>query len=385
MCIAIANLKDKPLTGEQIDNCWANNGDGAGILYKEDGILKIYKQLKDVEAFKTKYFEVIKNSNCLLHFRIQTSGGVNYKNCHPFMVNKNLGFIHNGTIYGFDKKLDGKSDTSAYNHLVLKKMPRNFLDSPELVEIIEDHIGGSKFVFMDVNENITIMDGKNYGHYNTDGNWFSNDSYKKVNSWVYAGNKKVAKKGCNLPAPKQPIKYLSKWSQAEADGLIIVEEYAKDMAIVVDTGQILARHLTSRPEPTWFYNAEFGGYIEPIADTKLRQSKETEILPADEQWWNEQVNGPSYEEVVCDLFDQVPLERINKLLEHIASDEATKKSAWDRVNSLQNELVKYPDYDGGVKVEMLLGAAVSLVRNQFGKTDKTFVHVLGDYVDAGVE
>ena len=63
MCIAIANLQSKPMTEQQIKNCWDNNGDGAGLLYKEGGRLKSYKNLKSVSKFYKKYIKVIANSN----------------------------------------------------------------------------------------------------------------------------------------------------------------------------------------------------------------------------------------------------------------------------------------------------------------------------------
>ena len=147
MCIAIANLKNKALTDEQIENCWANNNDGGGILYKEDGILKAYKNLDSLPKFLAKYKDVITKSNCLLHFRISTAGGVNVKNCHPFFINQDLGYIHNGVIHKYSNVVADQSDTYSFNQLVLKALPPDFLDNDFLVESIEHAIGsGSKLV-----------------------------------------------------------------------------------------------------------------------------------------------------------------------------------------------------------------------------------------------
>ena len=204
MCIAIANLQSQPLSQEQIENCWSNNGDGAGILYKEGGRLKIYKNLKSVKKFYKKYTKVIEQSNCLIHFRISTAGGVNTKNCHPFFVDKDLGFIHNGVISGWGNKVDGQSDTYSYNKEVLGKLPKGFQKNDAICELIGSDIGtGSKFAFMDKTGEFTIIGANRYrAHYGENGNWYSNDSYKEVKNFVYAGNKKVMKNTTNTKLTK---------------------------------------------------------------------------------------------------------------------------------------------------------------------------------------
>lgn len=193
MCIAIANLKNQALTDEEISNCWANNPDGGGLLYKEDGILKVYKNLDNLDKFLAKYKQVIQNSNVLVHFRVTTGGGVTIKNCHPFLVNKNLGFIHNGVIYGYSNKAADKSDTYSFNELLLKGLPKGFINNEGIQGLIGDAIGtGSKLAFMDKDEKFTIIgEARGIAHYDERGNWLSNDSYKKVNNFRYAGNKKV--------------------------------------------------------------------------------------------------------------------------------------------------------------------------------------------------
>lgn len=190
MCIAIANMKGNALTEDQLEACWENNPDGAGIMYKEDGKLKIYKQQGSLSRFKKKYYQVIGLSNCLVHFRVKSAGTINISNIHPFMVNKNLGFIHNGTIHKMPKD-DTLSDTQIFNQAILKNLPKDFTKNNAILELMEDYCGYSKLVFMDQDEKFTIINEEK-GKW-SNGNWYSNDSYKKVNDYYYRGSEKVRK------------------------------------------------------------------------------------------------------------------------------------------------------------------------------------------------
>jgi hypothetical protein len=208
MCIAIANYKNNPLSDQQLTNCWENNPNGAGILYKENGKLTLYKQLDDMEAFKREYTRVIKLSNCLVHFRVKSAGAINLDNVHPFMVHQNLGFIHNGTISKLSFHGQDKSDTQVLNDTFLKNLSPDFVNNLAIMELLENYVGFSKLVFMDETEVFTIIN-ESKGSY--DGlNWYSNDSYKRVNNYYYAGNKKVAKTGVSTnvstPVPPDTVK-----------------------------------------------------------------------------------------------------------------------------------------------------------------------------------
>ena len=190
MCIAIANTQNSPLSDEELTNCWENNPDGAGILYKEDGKLKIYKQLTSLDAFKSEYNRVIKLSNCLVHFRVKSAGAITEDNIHPFMVHDNLGFIHNGTITKL-KYDDVLSDTQLFNNNILKHLDKDFINNYDIVEMIEDYVGYSKMVFMDETEVFTIINERK-GDWEGS-NWFSNNSHKRVNNFYWQGNKKIQK------------------------------------------------------------------------------------------------------------------------------------------------------------------------------------------------
>jgi hypothetical protein len=189
MCIAIYTPKKAALKKEILKNCWLNNNDGAGILYIEDGVLKVYKEMNNFDTFFKNYTK-IRNKNrgtsMVLHFRISTHGKVNETNCHPFLVNESLGFVHNGMIDVMPRNVDF-SDTYMFNELVLKKLPQDFTNNDAIMSMMHSYIGYSKLIFLDDKDDVTIV-GEEKGEW-VDGCWFSNTTYKYSNYIDYGGKK----------------------------------------------------------------------------------------------------------------------------------------------------------------------------------------------------
>ncbi len=227
MCIAIANLRSNLLSDKELENCWDNNPDGAGILYKEDGRLKIYKQLTSFSKFLRKYKSVIQGSNCLVHFRVTSAGSTTLANIHPFMVNSNLGLIHNGTIWKLKPKAGSqRSDTWGLTQL-LKDVPPDFLKFNGMLTLIEELCGSSKVAFMDNEESFTIIN-ESLGHYREDGNWCSNHSYEDVQDYMWRGNEKVYK------AAYKPIVPMSYPTTKELKLKLDPPDEAKEKQFVAD-------------------------------------------------------------------------------------------------------------------------------------------------------
>lgn len=201
MCIAILNTPNVTFPKSLISTCWDNNGDGAGLIYTGGGSLYVYKELHSVNEFYAKYIDVRRRfpkSKIVLHFRIGTSGGINVDNCHPFSVNKDLAFVHNGIISELNGINPNKSDTNLFNEFVLQQLPVDFTANNALMSVIEKYIGSSKLIFLDknneaiiVNEELGVEDTK---YLNC---WFSNSTYKPsayydrggVNVWKGTGYK----------------------------------------------------------------------------------------------------------------------------------------------------------------------------------------------------
>jgi hypothetical protein len=179
MCIAIYKPQGLVLTPTTIQESWSSNRDGAGFMYHEAGKLHVVKGLMTLPEFKEAY-EPHKNKECVLHFRIKTHGEINAEMTHPFLVDDNLGIVHNGIISKVDTKPDpSKSDTYHFTgthlHRFHQDNPKFFLD-PVYKEIIEDYIGFSKLIFMDGDGNVEIFN-ESKGVWDA-GCWFSNKSYQ---------------------------------------------------------------------------------------------------------------------------------------------------------------------------------------------------------------
>lgn len=190
MCIAILNTKGK-LSKETIKNSFDNNEMGAGLLWNSKGVLNTFKTY-DFKALYKKYNELRNNKNTgkiVLHFRIATSGIDGKENLHPFNVNENLGFVHNGIIQGLGNKKH--SDTYQFND-ILKGFNHDFINCNTSRLFIANYIGnGSKLVFLDNNGIHTIIN-ESAGHWDKSKlNWFSNDSYKAINEYKWHGSAKV--------------------------------------------------------------------------------------------------------------------------------------------------------------------------------------------------
>lgn len=193
MCIAILNNENNVIDFATLQTCWDNNRDGAGMLYIKDGKLKVHKEMASFNKFYDAYLRARKNDmdkKIVLHFRISTHGKVNKTNCHPFLVNDDLGFVHNGIISGLEHSKE-YSDTYMFNRNVLQKLPNGFLSFEGILAMMEDFIDYSKLIFLDAENNATIINEVK-GVWDG-GNWFSNYTYKDY-GYYDVGGVKIAKK-----------------------------------------------------------------------------------------------------------------------------------------------------------------------------------------------
>lgn len=194
MCIAIMNPSNVTLKKSLLKTCWENNYHGGGLLYvnSRSGQLESYKSLDDFDALYAKYQEVRSKhskSKVVLHFRISTHGTISVDNVHPFMVNKSLGFVHNGIISQapYSKQY---SDTYMFNETMLKKLPKGFINNNAILDLIDEYIGYSKLLFLDNNNNHYIV-GEEKGVWDY-GCWFSNTGYK-ASKYLDYGGKQILK------------------------------------------------------------------------------------------------------------------------------------------------------------------------------------------------
>jgi hypothetical protein len=187
MCIAILNI-GKKISDNQLLNCWNNNPHGAGMITIQNNKIVIHKEMNDIKKFIQKYNEVYSEygSPIVLHFRVKTHGLTSIENCHPFNVNENLAFVHNGMIDNVDL-CNVKSDTRVFNDTILQNLPHDFIYNESIIQLISNFIGYSKLIFLNDNCEYLIIN-EDLGSWEKCGNWYSNNSHKdtklvKNNNW----------------------------------------------------------------------------------------------------------------------------------------------------------------------------------------------------------
>lgn len=196
MCVIVYKPKGTDINMENLQSCWEHNRDGAGLMFAEDGMLKVAKGFMKWRSFKRyikrglkKNAERWDDTAMVFHFRIATHGTVKPRNCHPFQVNNGLAMAHNGVMSNVDIPDDEDiSDSEAF----LQRYVRDAFSSISISalssgmpinELFSKFIGGSKLVFMDNDGDVAIVNEKAGTWVN--GTWYSNmlwKSYTKTTS-----------------------------------------------------------------------------------------------------------------------------------------------------------------------------------------------------------
>ena len=177
MCIICVKPENFELSDDILKTMWDNNRDGAGFMYAENDSLNIIKGLMTFNDFLQAY-EPHKNKKIVMHFRIRTHGTTDAAMTHPFVVDNNLAFAHNGVISGMGDQTH--SDTWYFNERVIKAIRarvQNFLDIDPIKDLLESKVGFSKLVFMDNTGKVDIIN-ESKGDKSSDGVWFSNTSWR---------------------------------------------------------------------------------------------------------------------------------------------------------------------------------------------------------------
>ena len=212
MCIVVYKPVGKLMPSEEtLRQCFVRNPDGAGYMFPEDDkvvIKKGYMNFKALhQAVMKDYQRLGKDTPFVLHFRIQTQGGVNQECTHPFPISKNMvdlkqldseskfGLAHNGIISltsqsGYTQYYDSKTRTYKYDYskpdysdtmkfitdylaLIIKK--ENWHKDEDTLSLIEKLAGYSnKFAIMDGEGHTTLI-----GNFIEDkGIYYSNSTYE---------------------------------------------------------------------------------------------------------------------------------------------------------------------------------------------------------------
>lgn len=181
MCILIAKQAGIAIQEKILERCFNANPDGAGFCVEIDNKLQIFKGYFTFASFMDA-FQPYEQLKAIIHFRIKTHGPVVEENCHPFYIQDDLVFGHNGIISKVPNDAK-KSDTRMFKELYLKPLVENYgvdiLKTPQIQSLIEDYIGASKLVMMKQGEEGFIFFNKRYGNESKEGIWFSNYSWQE--------------------------------------------------------------------------------------------------------------------------------------------------------------------------------------------------------------
>lgn len=200
MCIIIHKPAGIDCPNEAIiENCFANNPDGAGIaiLRKHSNTVEIYKGFMELSAFQEFCkLSVNKDDIAAYHFRWATGGGVIPENTHPFpitpyeseikalQIKTRYAFLHNGVISEGNKTL---SDTQLYILNTLSKKDLSKGITRKLIKQIKADTLGSRCLIIDGLERKVFKTGNWIDDKDT-GLLFSNDDYLYNKNTLYVAD-----------------------------------------------------------------------------------------------------------------------------------------------------------------------------------------------------
>lgn len=169
MCVIVMKNPEVRLETAHIQKMWADNKDGAGVMYihPETRKLIVHKGLMSLDSL-LEVVEPLQDRQLFIHFRLATHGPPIPELTHPFGlvpdVDKSIlceateAIMHNGMIYGYgsrEEKEGAISDSLDFTVNVLSHMK----DNAERARLLRDQIKGKYAILSENNGGVYRLVG----------------------------------------------------------------------------------------------------------------------------------------------------------------------------------------------------------------------------------
>ena len=190
MCLLVVSSPNSTPKRKDLECASCNNPHGFGYAVIAGNKIITGRGMSSKKVIK-EFLEVRKqypNSYAMYHARFATHGVKNEENCHPFKVGgSDLTYLaHNGILSVDIPANDKRSDTRIFADDILPAMGGiKALDDVNLYSMLEGWAAGSKVAVFTLDP-VAMYDcyiiNEDLGHWDNDGNWWSNDGYK-ASTW----------------------------------------------------------------------------------------------------------------------------------------------------------------------------------------------------------
>ena len=204
MCLIILKNEGTELVPQDmLDEVWEKNPDGAGFIYKKANTREycMIKGLMTMDALNEaiKKVGLGKDDFIAYHMRIATSGEIDKRGTHPFVIHNDMNIsqvlrvhstdntmmvMHNGVIHDLNQPNAKYSDTQRFVTEYLTQIsPEDLFNNDIIKALVEKFIDGSRLLLTS-NKYGRIL----YGGWHTHGDYFISKPYHKA---TYPKNKQA--------------------------------------------------------------------------------------------------------------------------------------------------------------------------------------------------
>lgn len=191
MCLLVVSEPNSTPNKKDLECASCNNPHGFGYAVIAGNEIIRGRGMSAKKVIK-EFLEVRKqfpDSYAMFHARLATHGVKNEDNCHPFIVggDQRTYLAHNGILDVQIAATDKRSDTRVFAEDVLPAMGGvTSLDDDNVWKIISRWAMGSKIAILTIDPSAKAacyIVNEDAGHWDNDGNWWSNSTYKITNYW----------------------------------------------------------------------------------------------------------------------------------------------------------------------------------------------------------